>query len=78
MTVKIRKQGNSLMVTVPAGFNIKENAEYSPVMDANGIISYVPVHKNLFEQFPDYDFKTAIRKMNLNDNGEVRGNENVW
>lgn len=78
MTVKARKQGNSLMITVPADFKVKENAEYQPVMDSNGILSFIPTHKNIFEQNPDYDFQAALKEMNLADNGEIVGKENVW
>ncbi|MCI2018822.1 MAG: AbrB family transcriptional regulator [Lentilactobacillus buchneri] len=78
MTVKTRKQGNSLMITIPADFKIGENVEFTPVLDDNGIISFVPVNKNIFAQNPDYDVQKAIRSMNLDDNGKAIGKENVW
>lgn len=78
MTVKTRKQGNSITLTVPAKFKVGENIEYNPVMDDNGVISFVPVHKNLFEQHPEYDLKNAIKSMNIEDNGKIIGKENVW
>ncbi|KRN81599.1 type II toxin-antitoxin system PemI/MazE family antitoxin [Ligilactobacillus acidipiscis] len=78
MTVKTRKQGNSVMITVPANFKIKENTEYQPIMDENGIISFVPVHQNIFEKNPEYDLRTAIKGLNLQDNTELVGKENVW
>ncbi|MFD1550135.1 type II toxin-antitoxin system PemI/MazE family antitoxin [Levilactobacillus fuyuanensis] len=78
MTVKTRKQGNSLMITIPADFKVDENVEYKPVLDDNGILSFVPVHQNIFSQNPNYDFKMAIDQMGLNDNGKLVGKENVW
>lgn len=51
--------------TVPAEFKIKENAEYQ-------------LHKNIFDQNPDYDLKKAIKEMNLSDNGKLVGKESVW
>ncbi|GEP72750.1 hypothetical protein LRA02_16180 [Lentilactobacillus rapi] len=78
MIVKTRKQGNSLMITIPAEFKIDENVEFTPIKDENGVISFVPVHRNIFEQNPDYDFKKAIKQMKIQDNGKNIGKENVW
>ncbi len=39
MTVKTYRLGNSIVVTVPALFNIGENVEYQPIIDENGVIS---------------------------------------
>lgn len=78
MTVKTRKQGNSLMITIPATFRIEENEEYQAMIDENGIISFIPVRNNIFEEYADYDFKKAIKEMNIADNGEMVGKENVW
>lgn len=44
MVVKTRKQGNSLMITVPASFKVGENAEYKPTIDENGVISVSYTH----------------------------------
>ncbi|MDC6396991.1 AbrB family transcriptional regulator [Lactiplantibacillus pentosus] len=77
MTVKVQKQGHSLMI--PTDFHVKENAEYQLVMDDDtGILSFIPVHKNSFEQNPDYDFQAALKEMSLPDNGKLVGKENVW
>ncbi|GEO74357.1 hypothetical protein LNA02_10550 [Levilactobacillus namurensis] len=78
MKVKTRKQGNSLMVTIPSSFEIPENAEYTPVMDENGIISFIPVHQNLFKKDPSYDVKAAMDEMGIGDHGQSIGKENVW
>ena len=78
MKVKTRKQGNSLMVTIPSSFEIPENAEYTPVMDENGIISFIPVHQNLFKKDPSYDVKAAMDEMGIGDHGQFIGKENVW
>ncbi len=78
MTVKTRKQGNSLVITIPADFKIRENKEYQPMIDENGILSFIPTRKNIYEQAADYDFKKAFKEMGLSDNGEMVGKENVW
>ncbi|WP_416353790.1 antitoxin of toxin-antitoxin stability system [Agrilactobacillus fermenti] len=47
MTVKIRKVGNSNTLTVPN--NIEPTAkEYEVYQGRDGVIIYVPKHKNLF------------------------------
>lgn len=67
------------MIPIPANFHVKDNAEYQPVMDDDtGILSFIPVHENIFEQNPDYDFQTALKEMSLPDNGELVDKENVW
>jgi antitoxin component of MazEF toxin-antitoxin module len=78
MTVETRRQGNSIMITIPASFNIGVNVEYEPVMDANGVISLVPVHHHLFDQKPDYDLRAAMEADRINDNGTPVGREDVW
>ncbi|AMB95558.1 MULTISPECIES: AbrB/MazE/SpoVT family DNA-binding domain-containing protein [Aerococcus] len=37
MVVKARKQGNSLMVTIPKAFNIAEGASFTPHLQEDGI-----------------------------------------
>ncbi|QYH55209.1 type II toxin-antitoxin system PemI/MazE family antitoxin [Liquorilactobacillus nagelii] len=78
MTVKTRKQGNSIMITIPAEFNIGVNAEYEPIIDVNGVISFMPVRSNLFKQNPDYDLRKAINDEKIPDNGNLVGKEDFW
>ncbi|MFD1470893.1 type II toxin-antitoxin system PemI/MazE family antitoxin [Companilactobacillus mishanensis] len=78
MTVKTRKQGNSLMITIPASFNVKENEEYKPMIDENGILSFIPVHENVYEANKDYDFRSAMKEMGIGDNGNPIGKEDAW
>lgn len=78
MPVKVQKQGHSLMIPIPTNFHVKANMEYQPVMDNDtGILSFIPVHKNIFEQNPDYDFQAALKEMSLPDNGKLVGKEDV-
>lgn len=48
MTVKTCRLGNSIVVTIPASFNIGENGEYQPIIDENGVISLLPVKHHIF------------------------------
>ncbi|MQS89821.1 type II toxin-antitoxin system PemI/MazE family antitoxin [Companilactobacillus mishanensis] len=78
MKVKPIKQGTSLMFTIPSEFKVLKNSEYKPQIDERGVITFTPVHTNIFEENKDYDFKSAMKKMNIADNGLPVGNENVW
>ncbi|MFC6288849.1 type II toxin-antitoxin system PemI/MazE family antitoxin [Levilactobacillus angrenensis] len=78
MTVKARKQGNSLMVTIPASIDAKEGTEFDVIQEANGVISLVPVHRNIFEKSPEYNLRAGIAELGLGDNGQAVGKENVW
>ncbi|WP_040536030.1 type II toxin-antitoxin system PemI/MazE family antitoxin [Schleiferilactobacillus shenzhenensis] len=78
MVVKTRRQGNSIMITVPASFGIGENVEFEPVRDNNGVISFIPVRKNIFAQHPEQDFRAALLDLGVSDQGDLMGHENVW
>nr|WP_261805997.1 AbrB family transcriptional regulator [Lapidilactobacillus luobeiensis] len=67
-----------MMITIPASFKVSENTEYEAVLDENGIISFVPAHKNIYQDHPDYDFRKAISELDLGDNAGLVGKENVW
>lgn len=78
MTVKTRKQGNSIMITIPSSFKIAANQEYEPIIDENGVISFLPVRGNLFKQDPNYDLRKAIDEEKIADNGTLVGKEDFW
>ncbi|SUN35545.1 toxin-antitoxin system, antitoxin component,AbrB family [Streptococcus downei MFe28] len=42
MTVKTRKQGNSIMITIPKDFNIPTGKEYEANLTVNGEIVFTP------------------------------------
>jgi antitoxin component of MazEF toxin-antitoxin module len=77
MTVKTRKQGNSLMITIPARFNIAQDTEFEAVFE-DGILSYIPVHHNIFNSKPDYDLRAAMTKEGTIENDLLVGHEDVW
>jgi len=66
------------MIAIPAAFKVRVNAEYQPVRDESGIISFVPVSPKGFATDSEYDLKTALRGMLIKDNGTTVGKENVW
>lgn len=42
-SVKTRKQGNSVMITIPKEFNIPVGKDYEPVLSATGEIIFKPI-----------------------------------
>lgn len=49
MTFRVRRVGDSLVLTVPKSFNVELGAVYTAEIKSNGIITYRPAHKNPFE-----------------------------
>jgi antitoxin MazE len=78
VTVKTRRQGNSIMVTIPASFNIGENVEFEPIKDENGVISLLPVRHNIYTAESNYDLRKAMEEENIGDNGTPVGREDIW
>lgn len=48
MIIKIRKVGNSRVLTVPKNIKTNSNNEYEVYAGRNGAITYLPVEKNPF------------------------------
>jgi len=48
--VKIRKQGNALVLTVPTKFNIQPSQEYVAIKGELGSITYVPKVESIFKK----------------------------
>ena len=40
MVVKTRKQGNSLMITIPSNLGVSENEEFTPSVEKDGTIVF--------------------------------------
>ena len=74
MTVKTYRLGNSIVVTIPASFNIGENVEYQPIIDENGVIS---LH-HIFRGDAGYDLRQAMLEENIGDNDIPIGREDAW
>ena len=75
MAVKTRKQGDSVIITIPKDFNIPTGKEYEANLTANGEIIFTPkakdtahfvsdreVFKNVDNLFKEYDgiFKELV------------------
>ncbi len=57
-TIKARKQGNSIMVTIPSSFGVKEGEEFFFIKKDNGAIVMIPKINNPFEIAEDGEFYT--------------------
>jgi hypothetical protein len=77
MIVKARKQGDELMMPVPASFNIAQDTEFE-AMFADGILTYIPVHRNIFDERPGYDLRAAMTEEGIIENSQQVGREKVW
>lgn len=78
MTIKAQCQGDSILIPIPATFNISENAEYHPTIDEKGVVTLITIRHNIFESNLDYDLRKAIEEENIGDNGLVVGREDMW
>lgn len=54
MSVKARKQGNSLMVTIPKEFNLEEGVEFEPILESDGLkYKFKRKKENFADEFDD-------------------------
>lgn len=49
MTIKVRKVGNSVTLTIPKSFNISPGAQFKAELQDDDSIVYRPEHRNPFE-----------------------------
>ena len=59
--IKARKQGNSIMVTIPSALGVKEGEEFYVIKKDNGAITLIP---KVEDYFADALFKTSASKIN--------------
>ncbi|ONG00951.1 AbrB family transcriptional regulator [Lacticaseibacillus rhamnosus] len=78
MTVKTYRLGNSIVVTIPASFNIGENGEYQPIIDENGVISCYLLSIKSSRGDAGYDLRQAMLEENIGDNDIPIGREDAW
>lgn len=60
-TIKARKQGNAIMLTVPKSFNVKEGTKVKPTLTTNGIY-YEFVRDDDFFDFDEDILKDLIEQ----------------
>ena len=72
MTIKARKVGNSVTLTIPKSFNVAPGAKFKAELKADGSIVYRPEHRNPFE---GHWFKEDLRQTDVMNDREVLDSE---
>lgn len=67
--MKTRKQGNAIVLTIPAKFGIEENVEYLAVKGEDDSITFIKKQPNIF--------KRALEKGNKIEIGEGFSDDSV-
>lgn len=57
-TIKVRKQGNSIMITIPSSFGVKEGEEFFFIKNDNGAITMIPKIEDPFKNAKEGEFYT--------------------
>lgn len=55
-TIKARKQGNSIMITIPSSFGVKEGEEFFLIKKDNRAITMIPKIEDHFENAKEGEF----------------------
>lgn len=53
---RARKQGNSIIITIPSSFGVKEGEEFFFIKKENGSITMIPKIKDHFEGVADGEY----------------------
>ena len=72
MTIKVRKVGNSMTLTIPKSFNVACGTRFKAELNDDGSIVYRPEHRNPFEG--DW-FKEDLRQVDVTNHHEVLDSE---
>ncbi len=59
-TLKTRKQGNSVIITIPATFGVAEGEEFYLQRSENGTISLVPKIRDYFADAKEGEFSQPL------------------
>ena len=65
-TVKARKQGNAIMVTLASKLAVKEGQEFYYFKDEEGIISLIPKAEDFFQNAKKGEFVDDEDELSLN------------
>lgn len=72
MTIKVRRVGNSVTLTIPKSFNIAPGAKFKAELQDDGSIVYRPEHQNPFE---GHWFKEDLHQEDVMNDHEVLDSE---
>lgn len=54
--IKARKQGNSIMITIPSALGVKAGEEFFVIKKDNGSITLIPKEKDHFAKVEDGEY----------------------
>lgn len=60
MYMKTRRQGNAIVLTIPAKFGIEENVEYLAVKGEDDSITFIKKRHNVFKNAFDNEQKIEV------------------
>ena len=72
MTIKVRRVGNSVTLTIPKSFNVAPGAKFKAELQDDGSIVYRPEHQNPFE---GHWFKEDLHQEDVMNDHEVLDSE---
>jgi len=55
-TIKARKQGNSIMITIPSALGVEEGEEFFVIKKDNGSITLIPKEEDHFAEVSDGEY----------------------
>ncbi|MFD1125239.1 type II toxin-antitoxin system PemI/MazE family antitoxin [Lentilactobacillus raoultii] len=73
--MKARKQGNTLVLSIPKQFNVAEGTEFMSMQGSDGSLIYTPKAPNIYQD-PKYS-KTNLRFVSQDMNDRLTGREEV-
>jgi len=77
-TFKTRKNGNSLIVTIPKDVGWDENQTVKATVDEKGNLTYSPINTNPWDNMEHHDFKKDIASFEFEVGTEKHvGRENI-
>ncbi|EHO52105.1 type II toxin-antitoxin system PemI/MazE family antitoxin [Lentilactobacillus kisonensis] len=74
--MKARKQGNTLVLSIPKQFQVTEGAEFMSTQAEDGSITYVPKTPNIYED-PKYSNQDLRVKDDILDSDKTTGHEEL-
>jgi antitoxin component of MazEF toxin-antitoxin module len=69
-SIKTRKQGNSLVITIPANLGLKEGEEFLIIRKENGTVVLIPKVEDFFDSAEEGEFSLPELAINYAPQGD--------
>jgi antitoxin component of MazEF toxin-antitoxin module len=70
-SIKTRKQGNSLVITIPANLGLKEGEEFLIIRKENGTVVLIPKVEDFFDSAEEGEFSLPELAINYAPGDEL-------